>query len=59
MLALLWMILASLPLLAQPGLGQQGCPSTPTWTACDLVFDLMPQENPERAELRAEFTEER
>jgi len=60
MLALLWVILAALPLLAQPGsaqpgLAQTGCPSTPIWTVCDLIFDLTPQENPERAELRAEF----
>jgi len=50
MLALLFVILAALPLLAQPG-----CPSTPTWTVCDLIFDLTPQENPGQAELRAEF----
>jgi hypothetical protein len=25
------------------------------WSACDLAFDLAPAENPERAELRAEF----
>ena len=55
MLALLWVILAALPLLAQSGSAQPGCPSTPTWTVCDLVFDLTPQDNPERAELRAEF----
>jgi hypothetical protein len=55
MLALLWVILAALPLLGQPGLAQPGCPSTPTWTVCDLIFDLTPQENPAQAELRAEF----
>src|SRR6266853_2284328 len=60
MLALLWVILAALPVLAQPGLAQPGltqpgCPSTPTWTVCDLIFDLTPQENPAQAELRAEF----
>ena len=25
------------------------------WSACDLTFELAPQENPQRAELRAEF----
>src|SRR6266853_606397 len=60
MLALLWVILAALPVLAQPGLAQPGlaqpgCPSTPTWTVCDLIFDLTAQENPDKAELRAEF----
>src|SRR4029077_15176815 len=55
MLALLWVILAALPLLAQPGLAQPGCPSTPIWTVCDLILDLTAQENPDKAELRAEF----
>src|SRR6266853_376173 len=60
MLALLWVILAALPVLAQPGLAQPGlaqpgCPSTPTWAVCDLIFDLTAQENPDKAELRAEF----
>src|SRR5690349_10485496 len=50
MLVLLWVILAAMPLLAQPG-----CPSTPIWTVCDLVFDLTPPDNPAQAELRAEF----
>src|SRR5579864_9118109 len=50
MLALLFVILAALPLLGQPG-----CPSTPAWTVCDLIFDLTPQDNPGQAELRAEF----
>ena len=55
MLVLLWMILAAWPLPAQSGSAQPGCPSTPLWTACDLNFDLTPQENPAQAELRAEF----
>src|SRR5579864_2087988 len=50
MVAFLWVILAALPLLGQPG-----CPSTPIWTVCDLIFDLTPQENPAQAELHAEF----
>jgi hypothetical protein len=47
MLRLLYLLLASTPLFAQ-----NACPA---WSACDLTFDLLPQENPAQAELRAEF----
>jgi hypothetical protein len=46
---LLWLclLLGSTSLFAQ-----NACPA---WSACDLTFDLQPQENPTQAELRAEF----
>ena len=47
MLLWLWFLLASASLFAQ-----KACPA---WSACDLTFDLLPQENPAQAELRAEF----
>ena len=47
MLLLVWLLLASSSLFAQ-----NACPE---WSACDLAFDLMPQENAAQAELRAEF----
>jgi len=47
MLLLVWLLLASSSLFAQ-----NACPE---WSACDLTFDLMPQENAAQAELRAEF----
>ena len=47
MLLLLWLLLASSSLFAQ-----NACP---LWSACDVTFDLMPQENAAQAELRAEF----
>lgn len=47
MLVLLWVLLASTSLFAQTGCAE--------WSACDLTFDLTPQENPAQAELRAEF----
>ena len=47
MLLLLGLLLASSSLFAQ-----NACPA---WSACDLAFDLMPQENAAQAELRAEF----
>jgi len=47
MLRLLFLLLASTSLFAQ-----NACPA---WNACDLTFDLMPQENAAQAALRAEF----
>ena len=47
MLLLLGLLLASSSLFAQ-----NACPE---WSACDLTFDLLPQENAAQAELRAEF----
>jgi hypothetical protein len=32
-----------------------GCAAIPAWSACDLVFDLTPQDVSAQAELRAEF----
>jgi hypothetical protein len=32
-----------------------GCAAIPAWSACDLVFDLTPQDVPAQTELRAEF----
>jgi hypothetical protein len=49
---LLWFVIL---VGALPALGQTGCAATPTWTACDLAFELTAQENPAQAELRAEF----
>ncbi len=50
MIALVWILLAASPLLAQAS-----CQATPAWSPCDLVFDLEPSENPAQVELRAEF----
>src|SRR5258708_10213402 len=50
MLALLWMILAALPLFAQ-----HDCNSTPAWATCEISFDLQAGEDPARIDLRAEF----
>ncbi|MDP8990110.1 MAG: DUF5060 domain-containing protein [Acidobacteriota bacterium] len=47
MLVWLWYLLAASSLFAQS--------TCPAWSACDLSFDLMPQENAAQAELRAEF----
>ncbi len=47
MLLVLWLLIASSSLFAQT--------ACPAWSACDLTFDLLPQENPAQAELRAEF----
>src|SRR5665213_710269 len=47
MLVWLWLLLTASSLFAQ-----KACPA---WSACDLTFDLMPQENAAQAELRAEF----
>src|SRR5579871_3376941 len=47
---LLWVILAVIPLSAQ-----STCPATPTWSPCDITFDLDAGENPEQIQLRAEF----
>ena len=41
--------------LAQPASPPAGCSTARAWEACDLTFELAPQENPEHAELRAEF----
>ena len=46
---LLWL---GLLLAASSLFAQNACPE---WSACDLTFDLMPQENAAQAELRAEF----
>ena len=43
-----WFLLTS----AFAEFAQTACPE---WSACDLTFDLLPQENPAQAELRAEF----
>jgi hypothetical protein len=54
MLARLWVVcwLASsaVPLFAQPA-----CPSAAAWASCDFAFDLEPNEDAVRVELRAEF----
>jgi len=44
------LVLLALPLAAQPT-----CPATPSWSPCDLVFDLEGDEKPDAVELRAEF----
>jgi len=54
MLAILIFLLVSGAAFAQPP-QPAGCGNARAWSACDLAFDLAPQENPERAELRAEF----
>lgn len=54
MLAILIFLLAS-AVLAQPASQPTGCATVRAWSACDLMFELAPQENSERAELRAEF----
>lgn len=46
-------ILAMAVLGAGVGSAQSGCTSTPTWTACDITFDITAAEN--NADLRAEF----
>ncbi len=51
MLAIFILLFASVVAFAQPA----GCAAARAWSACDLAFELAPQENPERAELRAEF----
>jgi hypothetical protein len=49
-------LLASASAWSQAVPPQAGCPSAiPAWSACDLVFELMPQDNPAQTELRAEF----
>ena len=50
MLARLWVVL-----LAAPVFAQTNCPSARTWSPCDFVFDLEPNEDAGHAELRAEF----
>ncbi len=45
-----WAILVSVPLWAQ----LPTC-SVPTWSSCDLVFELQPGENPSNFELHGEF----
>ena len=50
MFVLLWVILAAVPIFAQPS-----CPATPAWSPCDLVFDLESGENSQQIQLRAEF----
>jgi len=52
----LWFLLASASALSQTISPQAGCTAAiPAWSACDLFFELMPQDNPAQAELRAEF----
>src|SRR5262249_34132873 len=50
MVLLLWAVLFAAPLFAQ-----STCSSVPTWSSCDFVFDLEPNEDPAHLELRAEF----
>src|ERR1017187_6858311 len=50
MLVRWWILLMAAPLFAQPT-----CPSTPAWSPCDLAFDLEPNEDAARVELKAEF----
>ena len=52
---MLALVLFSTLLAALPALGQAGCAEVQVWAACDLAFDLTPQENPAQTELRAEF----
>jgi hypothetical protein len=49
---MLWVLLV---LLAWPLAAQPTCPATPSWSPCDLVFDLEGDEKPDAVELRAEF----
>ena len=55
MLAILIFFLMSGAAFAQPVSQPAGCSTVRAWSACDLAFNLAPAENPERAELRAEF----
>jgi len=55
MLAILILLVASVVALAQPAPPPVGCTAARAWTTCDLAFELAATENPERAELRAEF----
>jgi hypothetical protein len=50
MLARWWIAFAAAPLFAQPS-----CPSAKAWESCDFVFDLEPNEDAAKIELRAEF----
>ena len=51
---LYWTLLAG-PAPAQSALAPTGCAQVVAWTTCDLAFDLSPQEDSARAELRVEF----
>jgi Domain of unknown function (DUF5060) len=55
MRAILIFLLASGATWAQPASQPAGCAAARAWSACELTFELAPAENPERAELRAEF----
>ena len=55
MLAILIFLFVASAAWAQPGAQPAGCEAVPAWKTCDLSFELAQQENPERAELRAEF----
>ncbi|MEO8050702.1 MAG: DUF5060 domain-containing protein [Acidobacteriota bacterium] len=55
MRVLLIVLLSSAALWAQPASQPAGCAAPRAWSACDLAFELAPQENPERAELHVEF----
>jgi hypothetical protein len=55
MLAILIFLVAARAVFAQPASQPAGCATVRAWSACDLVYELAPLENPERAELRAEF----
>jgi hypothetical protein len=47
-----WLVLA---LLAARAFAQSSCSTVPTWSSCDFVFDLEPNEDAGHVELRAEF----
>ena len=51
----LWFLLACVSALAQSVSAPTGCAAITAWRACDLTFDVTPQENPGRVELHAEF----
>jgi len=55
MRAILIFLLTSGATWAQPVSQSAGCAAARAWSVCELTFDLAPQENPDRAELRAEF----
>jgi len=51
------LLLALVLVLALPGLAQTNCASgtTPAYSACELAIDLVAQESPRQADVRAEF----
>ena len=54
MVAFFFFLLASASVAAQSS-NQNGCSAVAAWSACELTFDLTPEENPEQPALRAEF----